>query len=250
MNFRIFAPALALTVTAAASDFNAIVLRQIETMPAGGGYATTREAHNALQSAVAVEPTGVRIRADEAVPSYCSGATYLVLLKALGDLQRSGRLQLSRETWSALLPRAMRDGHGVWGRWNANGPGTARLAHELGIGRSFTSFSEARPGDFLKIFWTDAVGKKERGHLVVFLGTETHDGVEHVRFWSSNKPEGFGEKSVPRTRIARALFTRIESPEKMERVTSLPDSDPYLAGLLTKESSFGEALRKSGVDGR
>ena len=34
----------------------------------------------------------------------------------------------------------------------------------------------------MKIFWTDAVGKKENGHSVVFLGIETVDGVEMVRF--------------------------------------------------------------------
>ncbi|MDX2082309.1 MAG: hypothetical protein SFU53_16110 [Terrimicrobiaceae bacterium] len=244
---RILTAAAAITVTAVAGDFNAIVLKQIESMPQGGGYATTRAAHDALQSSVRIESGGVRIRPELSVPSYCSGATYLVFLKAVGELQRRGQIRLSRETWEALRPQRLADGHGVWGRWNANGPGTARLVHELEMGRSFTSFEEARPGDFLKIFWTDAVGKKERGHLVVYLGTETIDGVEHVRFWSSNKPAGFGQKSVPRTEVARALFTRIEAPERLERAAGLPKSDSYLAGLLQNESSFAEALRLSGV---
>jgi len=236
-----------LTLASAAADFNPVVLRQISLMPAGGGYATTTAAHSALSSSASIGPAGVSIRPESAIPSYCSGATYLVFLKAIGVLQKSGSIRLTRSQWEALLPAAMADGHGVWGRWNANGPGTARLFHELGIGRNFTSLAEARAGDFLKIFWTDAVGKKERGHSVVFLGTESQDGVEHIRFWSSNKPGGYGEKSVPRSKIARMLFSRLEFPEALSRLESLPRSDPYLARLLRTESSFREACKMSGV---
>ena len=140
------------------------------------------------------------------------------------------------------------DGESVWGRWNANGPGTARLFYELGLGRNFTSFSSARPGDFLKIFWTDAVGKKENGHSVIFLGLESVDGVETVRFWSSNRPGGFGESSVPREKIARAIFSRLEHPEKISDWPILPQTDTYLASLLTTVSSFPEAARMSGIE--
>ncbi len=237
-----------LTVVAPASDFNGIVLRAVAEMPEGGGYATTREAHEALTSAARLDERGVRLQAERAMPSYCSGATYLVFLKALGLLQKSGSLKLSRSHWEELLPAAMKDGHGLWGRWNANGPGTARLFHELGLGRNFTAFEDARPGDFLKIFWSDAVGKHERGHLVVYLGTETKDGIEHVRFWSSNKPGGYGEKSVRRSAIKRAIFSRLESPQNLAALDRLSPADAYLASLLTTESSFREACRLSGVE--
>ena len=43
---------LAGSLLARASDLNALVLEQIRTMPDGGGYATTREAHAALNSSV------------------------------------------------------------------------------------------------------------------------------------------------------------------------------------------------------
>jgi hypothetical protein len=33
--------------------------------------------------------------------------------------------------------RGQRDGEGIWGRWNANGPGTARLFHEMNLGENF-----------------------------------------------------------------------------------------------------------------
>jgi hypothetical protein len=216
-------------------------------MPAGGGYAATTRAHEALSAAVLFDADGLHIRATAAMPSYCSGATYLVFLKTLGELQRQGVIRLDRAGWSALLPGKAADGQGVWGRWNANGPGTPRLFHELGLGRNFTEFTEAKPGDFLKIFWTDEVGKSERGHSVIFLGLETKDGIERVRFWSSNKPDGYGEKSVPRQKIARAIFSRIESPERIGAIAALPERDSYLAGLLTRRSSFAEALRMCGI---
>jgi len=230
-----------------AANPNEIVLRQIAKMPMGGGYSTTKAAHGALSSSTQIEAAGIVIRAEKAKPSYCSGATYLVFLKTLGELQRSDGLHLTAAQWEALLPAASPDGHGVWGRWNANGPGTARLFYELGIGKNFISFAEARPGDFMKIFWTDAVGKLERGHSVVFLGTEVVDGVEHVRFWSSNKPGGYGEKSVARLKIAKAIFSRLGDWQNLTRLQQLPKSDPYLAGLLKKESSFAEACRLTGA---
>jgi hypothetical protein len=245
-----------LAASAALADFNKIILEQVRTMPSGGGYATNLNAHAALAGSVQVDDS-VRIRPELAMPAYCSGATYLVFLKTLRALQDNGTISLSRETWAALAPRlrpdgkdTLPDGESIWGRWNANGPGTARLFYQLGIGRNFTEFSAARPGDFMKVFWTDAVGKKESGHSVVFLGLENVDGVESVRFWSSNRPGGFGESSVAREKIARAIFSRLEHPGRISGWPSLTQSDPYLASLLTTESSFPEAARMSGITTR
>jgi len=237
----------AFTLALQAADFNDVVLRATAAMPSGGGYSVSTAAHEALSSSARFEPAGLRILASQAVPSYCSGATYLVFLKTLGELQKRGAIRLDRSAWIRLLPGKLADGQGVWGRWNANGPGTPRLFYELGLGRNFTGFHEARPGDFMKIFWTDEVGSSERGHSVVFLGLENRDGTEWVRFWSSNKPDGYGEKSVPGTKIARAIFSRLENPEKIAEASGLPDKDPYLAGLLSKRSSFAEAARMSGI---
>lgn len=246
----------AAAITPLAADVNRAVLEEVREMPAGGGYSTSLQAHAALASAVDVNEA-VSVRPERATPGYCSGATYLVFLKTLQALQDAGRISLSRETWDALVPRlrpdgkdTLPDGESVWGRWNANGPGTARLFYELGLGRNFTSFSAARPGDFLKIFWTDAVGKKENGHSVIFLGLESVAGVETVRFWSSNRPGGFGESSVPREKIARAIFSRLEHPQKISGWPTLPQTDTYLASLLTTESSFPEAARMSGIEKR
>ncbi len=99
----------------------------------------------------------------------------------------------------------------------------------------------------MKIFWTTEVGDTEHGHSVVYLGAETRGGVEYVRFWSSNIPAGYGEKSVPRGKIAQAIFSRLEKPENLAWIKSAPEVDPYLAGLVTKRSSFAEALEKCGL---
>ncbi|MGC1480425.1 MAG: hypothetical protein WA771_07970, partial [Chthoniobacterales bacterium] len=160
------------------------------------------------------------------------------------------RVRLSAAALAEIAPSPQADGVGVWGRWNANGPGAARLIDLVGAGRSFTDLDSARPGDFLKIFWRDAVGKFERGHLVVYLGKGSVDGEPGVRFWSSNQPGGYGEKVVPRSLIARMIFTRLDSPAAFAAVTELPERDAYLSTLLTAESSFAEACRIVGATER
>lgn len=232
---------------AMASDYNAVVLEQISRIPGGGRYATDTGAHQALTRAVSVTDSGARITPSAARPSYCSGATYLALLMALQDLEKRGEITITPETWEAIRPQPLPDGTGIWGRWNANGPGTARLFYELGLGRNFTDIREARPGDFLKVFWTDAVGQNERGHSVVFLGTETVNGQEMVKYWSSNKPDGMGTRSVSRKKIAWMLFSRLEHPERIAAWASIPQSDAYLASLLRVDSSRREALKLSGA---
>lgn len=87
---------------------------------------------------------------NQAKPNFCSEATYLIFLAVLNQLNHEDRLSLLPAVVQALLVKDQEDGSGVWGRWNANGPGTARLFHGLGLGRNFTSFEEGQPGDFLK----------------------------------------------------------------------------------------------------
>lgn len=231
-----------------AGDCNATVLREIAEMPAGGHYGTTRVATIALVRAAHFESGKFFVLPAPDSPSFCSGATYLVFLKTIEELRQEGRLQLDPETLEALVIReGQRDGEGVWGRWNANGPGTARLFHELALGSNSTDFATAKPGDFMKIFWTSEVGAAEHGHSVVYMGTNIQNGEQYVRFWSSNIPAGYGEKSVPRSRIAQVIFSRLEAPENLVRIKSAPDRDPYLAGLVTKRSSFAEAREKCGL---
>lgn len=223
---------------------NRTVIDAVHAMPSGGRYSTSPSANRALSGAVSSEGTLLSVHTAGAVPSYCSGATYLVFLKALSDLQNSGRLMLTTETLAALRPAGQPDGTGIWGRWNANGPGTARLFHELGLGPNFTDLSVARPGDFLKIFWNDGIGASEHGHSVVFLGHDPKAGT--LTFWSSNIPNGYGTKTVPLSRIHRLLFSRLEHPENLIR-PMLPRTDTYLSSLVHRSSNPEEMNRQCGI---
>jgi hypothetical protein len=224
---------------------NSQILQILNIMPKGGGYSATASATRDLQSAVQVYGGSLIVRPAVARSTYCSGATYLVFIQAIQRLMPGS--QVGEPLAEALAIKGQPDGVGVWGRWNANGPGTACLFAELRLGRNFVSFDEAEPGDFMKIFWTDAVGTREHGHSVIYLGKEQVNGVEMVRFWSSNKPGGYGTKEVPRSRISHAIFSRLETPSNITGSMGLNRKNGYLASLVTNESSMREALDRSGI---
>jgi len=209
-------------------------------MPTGGGYSAGSTATGALRNAVQLHEETLAVDAFHAIPSYCSGATYLVFLKVIASLQSEHRISLPPSTLEALLPKGQPDGTGIWGRWNANGPGTARLFAELNLGENFSDLTQARPGDFLKIWWTDSIGSSEHGHSVIFIGTESRGGIPYLSYWSSNVPGGFGIKSVPLSRIHRMLFSRLENPGLLANTGSIPPSDHYLYSLQTRSSTSSE----------
>ena len=226
-------------------DPNNLIVSLLRTMPHGGGYSATSDATRDLQSAVQVSAGRLYVTPTAARATYCSGATYLVFVQAIQKLLPASGV--GEPLAEALAISGQPDGVGVWGRWNANGPGTACLFRELRLGHNFTSFAEARPGDFMKILWTDAVGTREHGHSVIYLGRESVNGVETIRFWSSNKPGGYGPKAVPRLRISNAIFSRLEVPSNIQGSLTLPHKNPYLASLIGTDSSIDEALDQSGV---
>ena len=240
---------LAILVLAAhpslAGDCNSLVLEQIKQMPQGGRYSVSHFAKIRLQSSAHFESGKFFIV--PAGPSFCSGATYLVFIRTIEALRARGDLHLEYGTLEKLIIRDQRDGEGIWGRWNANGPGTARLFHELGVGRNFDNFDQAKPGDFMKIFWSRQVGKNEHGHSTIFLGMENRADGQYVRYWSSNIPAGYGEKSVQRSKIAYAIFSRLQTPENLARINNAPLVDTYLASLLRSRSSISEAGTKCGL---
>ena len=235
--------------SAGPTPYNALVLQEIRTMPQAGGYSAAHLATQRLGASVSLAaPLGLNVAAAQAQPSYCSGATYLVFLKTVDALCKQGVIQPDDRAMSSLLIDGQRDGEGIWGRWNANGPGTARLFYELGLGTNFTDFAQAQPGDFMKIFWSTAVGRREHGHSVIFLGTEKVNGVDSVRFWSSNVPSGYGEKTVPRSKIQAAIFSRLTVPQNVLRAPQLtPRIDPYLASLLTTDSNLLQVHDECGM---
>ena len=218
-------------VKTTAAPWNAAILQAIRLFPEGGGYSTGKDAFDALREAVHWEDDRPALRPKSAKPSFCSGGTYVAFLVMLAQQQFDGKLSLTPDVWRLLMVDNQRDGAGVWGRWNANGPGTARLFFETGAGRNFTDWSQAQPGDFLKVFWNEAIGAQESGHSVIFMGTETKDSEEMVAFWSSNQPDGYGVKSVPRSKIKRAIFSRLETPNKLSTVSKMPGQDDFLTSL-------------------
>ena len=233
--------------TSFAEDYNGLILEQIKQMPQGGRYSVSHFAKIRLQSSAHFESGKFFILPSAASPSFCSGATYLVFIRTLEALRARGQVHFDFATLEQLIIRDQRDGEGIWGRWNANGPGTARLFHELGLGQNFDNFNQAKPGDFMKIFWSRQVGKSEHGHSTIFLGMENRLGVQYVRYWSSNIPSGYGEKSVPRSKIAYAIFSRLQTPGNLARISTAPSVDSYLASLLRTRSSVAEAGTKCGL---
>ncbi|MEO5668303.1 MAG: hypothetical protein ABIR96_09610 [Bdellovibrionota bacterium] len=240
-----------------AADYNDLVLQAIAEMPQGGTYKISKAASSAITQAIGSDDSGhLKVSVNPDAPSYCSGATYLVFMKTLEKLQNNGKISMRPKTIQALgtspagswLP----DGHGIWGRWNANGPGTAGVFSDLGIGYNFSddSFANAKPGDFMKVFWGQDVGKNEAGHSVIFTGViplgASGDKVEQVCFWSSNTNMGFGKKCVPRTKIKNVIFSRLTTPENINDGSAhLKQINTYLSTLLAKDSNIGEARNET-----
>lgn len=231
---------------------NTFVLRAIAHMPRGGGYQTGTQAWTRFCNE-AVRWDEDRGRLDmsprAARPSFCSVAAYFALTLALQEWERARRVRFSRDFWRYMMPEyGQADGVRGWGRLNANGPGLAKWARELGSGFSFTDVRRARPGDFLKIFWTEKIGSSEFGHFVVFLGWKKDEkGQWLLRFWSSNMGTGYGVKEVPLSDCKRLLFTRIHRPAAFAGFARLPETDEWLQFLLKRGVSASDMLRRCGV---
>ncbi len=230
------------------AQYNDLVLKAIRTMPSGGGYALTGAANAGLRKAITVSrKKDLDLEPKAAQPSYCSGATYQVFLHSLQAACDRRRIKFTEAISQSLLMAGQPDGAGVWGRWNANGPGTARLFYETGIGVNFEDWAYAVPGDFLKIFWNENIGKREAGHSVVFLALEQiADGSRQLRFWSSNQPDGYGEKAVPISKVKRVIFSRITNPAAISAMPTLA-TDEYLKDMLKRDGTPEELAQKTGM---
>lgn len=220
-----------------------------EKLGQGGGYTCTGKAlANFIQAFSRDERKGLRLQPGKARPSFCSSAVYGALLLAL-ELWNSGRGEngLGRNAWQALAPRKTPDGTGAWGCANANGPGLAVLIHKLGAGHSFTEWEKAQSGDIMKLWWTEAIGAEERGHLTIYLSQTEHS----LTFWSSNQSNpggtpGYGTKTIPKSTVKHVLFTRITKPEAFANAPHI-GTDPWLGSLLKKNVTMEETLRRCGL---
>ena len=173
---------------ASANEANRRIVSILPSMPSGGGSEADAKSMRALEEAIQVRENQLEIKPAAAQTTYSSGATYLVFLQALKALLPPGTL--SGPLAEALMVKGQPDGVGVWGRWNANGPGIACLFDELQLGPNFTSFEDAQAGDFMKAFF-GRCGWPARTLLIDDLSwpraAERHgDGprlVEHKAIW-------------------------------------------------------------------
>lgn len=228
---------------------NKLVLWAISTMPSGVGYDASQQAVDRLAASVTVSKDGKTIEQDLSVAkaNFCSGATYLVFLRVIEELRSRDSLKLLPKVLARYAHLGVADGEEIFGRWNANGPGTAKLFAELRCGTNFTSYEKARPGDFMKMWWSNEIGSKERGHLVVYLGKTILKGKEAVRFWSSNNPDGYGVKTVPKTRIKRVLFSRLDKYRRLKDAGKLSPKNVFLADMLRKPFTWDQVVRECRV---
>jgi len=241
---------ISISIGNAEENFNNLVLNGINQMPNGGGYATNLEAAIGLRRSNDVRGGNLFLVPKLAVPSYCSGATYLVFLKAVRELQQNKRIDLNEQSLRRLLVQGDSDGNGYWGRWNANGPGTAKLVADLKIGKNFEDIRSAKKGDFLKIFWSKEIGAQERGHSVIYLGKHQNpNGEWEIEYWSSNKPLGYGLKTTKAHFMKWCLFTRIDSIEGFKNVSNLSQTDEFLASMLLKGYTRNDIRRRCKIIG-
>ncbi|MBO5539743.1 MAG: hypothetical protein J5980_02215 [Muribaculaceae bacterium] len=199
------------------------IVAAIDKFPSRGGYYTggrpnatfSKTTWRGLHDAYQMRPGDARPRFDpmQARPSFCSSATYALLVQALLDYDKNG--VISAEAWRNMKPYVgikdslnpdgigQDDGVGFWGRCNANGPALAVLVHELDAGFSITAFRGAKNdsvketpgecyltdeewrahpiwrqavrGDLMKIFWNR---NETRGHdggaIVGYDGVKGH----------------------------------------------------------------------------
>jgi len=179
---------------------NAQILAAVKSMPSGQGYAAKQKDVDRLAANVSLKGRSFKQDLQKIGPTFCSGATYLVFLRSIEQLGLNQTLP--EKSLTRLANLGVQDGEEVFGRWNANGPGTAKLFADLNCGVNFTSYDHARPGDFLKMWWTAAIGGKERGHLVVYLSQTPST----LTYWSANQSAQPAKSKPPPSVTASPRF--------------------------------------------
>ena len=253
-------------------SWNSLVLREISEVADFGGYYTSgsggpysQSTYQGMNAAFKMSGGRAVINIDKARPSFCSSACYMLLLKTISDYNGSS---IGSSAWTALRPYTVsglryapqEDGVGCWGRANANGPGMAVLIKELGAGKNiyignrseyssstayWNTWAKAEPGDFLKIFRSDAIGAVERGHMVVFIGSKYATNSSGKRddiiyYWSStgsssrDSRRGYGIASCRASAIYRGVLTKITKPSAFSRASSISpaNKNKWLASML------------------
>ncbi|MBV8275373.1 MAG: hypothetical protein JO170_08975 [Verrucomicrobia bacterium] len=258
-------------------DIGQIVVASVRQMPTAGKYLIGDIVTKNLTKAFEIRNGKLTVMPEIAEPSYCSSATYIAFVQTL--LTPELNLELDAHTLSALKPKGEVDGDGFWGRWNANGPGTPCLFHELNLGINFTDIGKATPGDFIKISWNGIIGvdpkksadQNEKGHSAIFLGSrKDNSGALWIDFWTSNeanylypdywhdrehyvkvadRPDltGYSYRTIRTNDYPELfmIFSRLQHPENILR--HLPPRNQYLHDLMSRQSSREEEAMQCGL---
>ncbi len=216
------------------TSINSLILTSVRSMPKGYGYDASQAAVDRLASSVSLENGIIKQDLKAAKSTFCSGATYLIFLRTIEQLRLRNSTLLPEGKYARFAKLGAKDGEEIFGRWNANGPGTAKLFADLKCGINFTSYDHAYPGDFMKMWWTNAIGKKERGHSVIYLGSYG----DQIHYWSANHPKGYGCKSVAKSKIKHVLFSRLTNPAKLVNAHLLAPRDAFLEDMLRKDFTW------------
>lgn len=243
---KLFFALLLFAFPAQARDYNDYVLDAVKQMPAGGKYSKLDDATEALGKSIYNDRGLIAQSPLVASPVYCSGASYQVFVEVIRRLQKEG-MQVRNEAIDGLLVNMQPDGTDSWGRWNSNGPGTSRYFYELGLGNNYVRFEDGKPGDFLKMFFNEHIGRRERGHSVVFLGYVKKNGVDYIKYFSSDAPDGRGVYLREKGTVVRVIFSRLQRPDALNNIPAMPKHDEYLASMLVRDGTYEEMLEKIGL---
>lgn len=285
------------------NSWEAALLGAISEFQDGGGYLTnlklndnllaqgfTQTTWQGMDEAFKMEDNDLypTIDISKARPSFCSSATYMLLLKTISNWDsKQEERHVSQSAWRNLKPITVGteekprqdDGYGCWGRANANANGFSILIHELGAGKNFyvgtrneynkeqeyyNAWDQAQRLDFMKIFWNENIGcgeVDESGHMVVYLGSEPNTDSNGKRddiiyYWSSNGSKaditkGYGVQTTTMSKVKRAVFTRITNPENfdMAKTISSYNKQEFLDAMNGKRNGTVEEMKKyAGID--
>lgn len=287
----VLAPALAPShaiaePSCAGIDYNAKVMEIIRALPTGGGYSRGNSFVSPKFQTHNIGGGNWELRVYDGFPSHCTSATYALFGHLVALLHNGGKIALTADqlrwlevSWRTPDGAALVDGQDPWWIFNANGAGAAALIKHTGIGVSFRDdkLAEARPGDFLKIFWNGNVGASEQGHQVVYTGRRQVGGGEMICFWGSQKQgtrkrngrrqplyfpareggkvhNGYGEVCRPRGDIKHMVFSRITCMEQLSagladmRARADVNGEGPLRMLRPFEDTYLMSLRKKSSD--
>jgi hypothetical protein len=244
--------------------YNKMVLDAARSMPRRKGYDATNDVDviENLKSSITIKNDKIHVDADKAGVSFCTSGTYMAFLKVV---EKSGTA-LSTEATKALLVSSKKDqpdGVGVWGRWNADGPGPQYLFQELKLGTNFSDVNQAHPGDFMTIDW-----QAGNSHSTIFDSIETCNGEKAICFWASSyyndsiepgdgkpakgeKPDpstqGWDLRCSPASQIKNFYFGRLTSLSNLNDVSRVmgKDTNNYASKSLAADPKTNKIPRMS-----